>query len=129
MLTEGPFESVAVNGRHYGNYWLLKADHIKFNLEPTIENTSASLNSNEHVGPMHPRSVPASSSETESRIETGSVSAKSNPEGAEIFVDGKFMGQTPSTIPLAAGPHNVVVRLATRVERNGVQSNDVSPAA
>jgi hypothetical protein len=110
ILSEGPFEWMAVNGRHRGSYWLLKSDHFEFNLEPTFENTGASLDSNEHVGPIHPRTVPASSSETESRIEIGSVSVKSDPEGAEISVDGKFMGQTPSTIPLAAGPHKVVVK-------------------
>src|SRR5271157_1581707 len=110
ILTDGPFQWVAINGRHQGNYWLLKSDHFEFNLEPTFENTGASLNSNEHVGPIHPRAVPASSNETESRTEIGSVSVKSDPEGAEIYVDGKVVGQTPSTIPLAAGPHNVVVK-------------------
>jgi PEGA domain len=110
VLTDGPFQWVAINGRHQGNYWRLKSDHFELHLEPTFENTSASLNSNEHVGPIHSRAVPASSNETESRIDIGSVSVESDPEGEEIFVDGKFMGQPPSSIPLAAGPHNVMVK-------------------
>jgi PEGA domain len=110
VITTGPFEWVAINGRHHGSYWLLKSDHLEFSLETNIESTTVSLNSSEHVGPIHPRTLPASSNETESRTEIGSVSVKSDPEGAEIFVDGKFMGQTPSTIPLAAGPHKVVVK-------------------
>jgi F420-dependent methylenetetrahydromethanopterin dehydrogenase len=40
------------------------------------------------------------------------VAIASDPAGAEIYVDGKFVGQTPSTIPLVAGGHDVVVRAA-----------------
>ena len=32
-LTNGPFEWVAVTGRHRGNYFLLKADHFEIKLE------------------------------------------------------------------------------------------------
>lgn len=46
--------------------------------------------------------------------ETGQVKINSEPAGAEILVDGKFVGQTPSTIPLEAGPHNVVIKLPGR---------------
>jgi serine protease Do len=41
---------------------------------------------------------------------TGSVAVISDPVGAEIWVDGKFVGQTPSTIPLPAGSHRVEVK-------------------
>ena len=34
----------------------------------------------------------------------------SEPAGAEIYVDGKFVGQTPSTIHLASGVHRVAVK-------------------
>ena len=34
----------------------------------------------------------------------------SQPEGADIEVDGNYVGSTPSTIPLAAGRHKIVVR-------------------
>jgi len=30
---------------------------------------------------------------------------KSDPEGAEILVDGKFLGTTPSTVQLSPGSH------------------------
>jgi hypothetical protein len=36
----------------------------------------------------------------------------SDPLGAEIWVDGKFVGQTPSTIPLPVGSHRVEVKAA-----------------
>jgi hypothetical protein len=30
--------------------------------------------------------------------------------GAEIYVDGKFVGQTPSTLQLASGTHHIEVK-------------------
>jgi serine protease Do len=45
---------------------------------------------------------------------TGNVAITSDPENADIFVDGKFLGQTPSTILLSTGPHQVVVRASGR---------------
>jgi PEGA domain len=41
------------------------------------------------------------------------VVVKSSPEGAEITVDGKFMGTTQSTLRLSAGEHTV------RIEKSG----------
>jgi serine/threonine-protein kinase len=35
----------------------------------------------------------------------------SNPPGADIFVNGAKSGQTPATLPLAAGQYNLVLRL------------------
>lgn len=37
----------------------------------------------------------------------GSVAISSVPDGADIYVDGKFVGNTPETIKLPAGPHNI----------------------
>jgi serine protease Do len=39
----------------------------------------------------------------------GSVTIHSDPENAEIYVDGKFVGDTPSILPLSAGLHHVAV--------------------
>lgn len=38
-----------------------------------------------------------------------SVAIKSTPDGAEITIDGKFVGTTPSTLQLSAGDHTVVL--------------------
>jgi S1-C subfamily serine protease len=35
----------------------------------------------------------------------GQLTITSDPDSAEIFVDGKFVGNTPATLKLAAGPH------------------------
>ena len=40
----------------------------------------------------------------------GKVSISSTIEGAEVYVDGKFMGDAPSTLMLPSGPHRVEVR-------------------
>jgi serine protease Do len=42
--------------------------------------------------------------------ETGNVAIASDPQNADIFVDGKFLGQTPSTISLSTGQHQVVIK-------------------
>jgi hypothetical protein len=42
---------------------------------------------------------------------TGSVNVSSDPEGAEIYVDDKFVGNTPSTLKLGAGRHSVEIKL------------------
>lgn len=41
---------------------------------------------------------------------TGNVSITSDPQSADIFVDGKFLGETPSTILLSTGPHQVLIK-------------------
>ena len=41
---------------------------------------------------------------------TGAMTVRSAPSGADIYVDGNFVGQTPSTLRLASGAHHVEVR-------------------
>lgn len=45
--------------------------------------------------------------------ETAQVTVKSTPDGADITLDGKFAGSTPSTFQLRPGDHSV------RIELNG----------
>jgi hypothetical protein len=46
-----------------------------------------------------------------SALEKALVHITSSPSGAEIYVDGKFVGNTPSAINIAAGEHVVKVRI------------------
>ncbi|MGC1685552.1 MAG: trypsin-like peptidase domain-containing protein [Candidatus Acidiferrales bacterium] len=39
----------------------------------------------------------------------GMVTINSDTAGADIFVDGKFVGNTPSVLPLSAGMHHIAV--------------------
>jgi hypothetical protein len=109
-LTEGPYEWVSVNGHHHGNYFLLKSSHFEIKLEPAPLGGNVVETINKE-GPLHPARVAASppTSSTTSQ-ETGSVLISSDPPGAEIYVDGKFAGQTPSTIRLPSGSHRIEVK-------------------
>jgi PEGA domain len=57
----------------------------------------------------------ADNSQAEPRVESGlamqpaSIIVKSTPPGADINVDGKYMGSTPSTIQLTPGDHQVSI--------------------
>lgn len=50
-----------------------------------------------------------SSASTPGSTQMGSVLFKSNPDGADILVDGKFVGNTPSTAQLTPGDHSVAI--------------------
>jgi hypothetical protein len=39
----------------------------------------------------------------------GDVTIHSEPENADIYVDGKFVGNTPSVLPLSAGMHHIAI--------------------
>lgn len=52
---------------------------------------------------------------TANAADFSSVSVKSAPEGAEILVNGKFVGSTPSTLQLKFGEHKISVKKADYV--------------
>jgi PEGA domain len=43
-------------------------------------------------------------------VAASQLSVSSNPAGADIEVDGNFVGNTPSTVDVASGEHTVVVK-------------------
>ena len=111
-LTDGPLDWVGLTGKKHGKYFVLRSDHFDLSLEPVAIAVHSSA---DHVGPIHPRGA-AGFVETGSTAGStdsggsGTVVVASEPTGAEIYVDGKFVGQTPATIPLLAGAHRVVVK-------------------
>jgi S1-C subfamily serine protease len=46
----------------------------------------------------------------------GTVTVSSEPDGAEIFVDDKFHGNTPATLKLPAGSHVIVLKFPRRTD-------------
>jgi hypothetical protein len=42
------------------------------------------------------------------------VNVSSNPTGADVLVDGEFVGNCPAALKLAAGKHNVTVKISGR---------------
>lgn len=107
-LTDGPFDWIGVTGKHHGKYYLLRADHYELKLEAVARESGVG-----RAGPIHPHGTELR--EEDATGETGNVAIASDPVGAEIYVDGKFVGQTPSTIPLPAGTHHVEVKAAGRM--------------
>ena len=61
---------------------------------------------------FYPNAV--ATNETNRPAGTGTVSIASDSAGAEIYVDGKFAGNTPSTFELPAGSHHIEVRAGKR---------------
>jgi serine protease Do len=45
---------------------------------------------------------------------SGIVTISSEPDGAEIYIDGKFHGNTPATVKLSAGSHTVLLKSTGR---------------
>lgn len=44
----------------------------------------------------------------------GKLQITSDPSGAEIYIDGNFVGQTPSTIPTTSGRHKILLKCGGR---------------
>jgi hypothetical protein len=122
-ITDGPFEWIAVSGKHHGNYFVLKSDHFDMKLAPGAESATTTRAGHTGVGPLHPRtatavlsdesekshSIAAESGSTGS-VGTGSLAIASDPAGAEIYVDAHFVGQTPATLHPPAGAHRIELR-------------------
>jgi hypothetical protein len=42
----------------------------------------------------------------------GAVNVSSNPAGADVLLDGSFIGNTPALLKLAAGKHTIIVKMS-----------------
>jgi hypothetical protein len=97
-------------------------------LAPGAESATTARPGDPRVGPQHPHTVTAAlieESEKSHSVSTQSIAAgsagveslgtgilaiASDPAGAEIYVDAHFVGQTPATLHLPAGPHRIELR-------------------
>lgn len=75
------------------------------------------LAASNHNAPAVP-GMPASASSAHG---SASVSVISLTPGAEIEVDGAFVGSTPTTLPLPAGPHHITVKTETETWERIIQ--------
>lgn len=48
----------------------------------------------------------------------GTVNASSNPSGADILVDGEFVGNSPAALKLSPGKHTVTVKMSGYTDRS-----------
>lgn len=53
---------------------------------------------------------------TQKRAGFGTIAVTSDPDGAEIYVDEKFVGNSPARLKLPAGTHAIVLRCSACVE-------------
>jgi hypothetical protein len=98
---------------------LLKGGHFTFQLEQVSE-----ANAKTPVAPPGGHARAGASSEQSGAMMKASleaadtaastVSFSSEPNGADIYIDGKFVGQTPATISVQPGSHVVVVKATGR---------------
>lgn len=64
------------------------------------------------VSPVPPRTLVtpvAATTASATADSAATVTVKSTPDGADISVDGKFVGNTPSTLKLAPGDHTISI--------------------
>ena len=74
---------------------------------------SVSEKDREYVpGLANTRTVRASEQAPPAAVQAGDVTVTSTPDSADVFVDGTFKGNTPSTLALAPGKHSVKVTFA-----------------
>jgi hypothetical protein len=118
-ITDGPFEWVDLKGHNRGRYWLLKADEVQATLKPVSKSSSGEAGAgplpaakeNSGSEPLPEKSAGARAFSAASVGSDGGVLIlSSDTEGAEIYIDGKFVGDTPSTISLASGTHEVEIK-------------------
>lgn len=70
---------------------------------------AAVADSNKEVDASLKEDAPQTITAEESAHKVASLHVKSNPDGADILVDGKFVGSTPSSLQLAPGDHTISV--------------------
>jgi len=137
-ITDGPFEWIAVSGKHHGNYFVLKSDHFDRKLAPGAESATSTRPGDPRAGPQHPQTITAALNEESEKshnvhtksiaagsaatgtvgtgsagtasLGTGILAIASDPAGAEIYLDAHFVGQTPATLHLPADPHRIELR-------------------
>jgi serine protease Do len=56
---------------------------------------------------FYPNTTGQSASSTPAAEGFGSVAITSAPDGADVYIDGKFVGNAPETLKLPVGPHSI----------------------
>jgi len=72
--------------------------------------------------------LPATNPAEDKNTESGKVTISADVENADVYVDGKFVGNVPSTLTLSAGAHKIEVKAPDRTswERDLEVMNDSS---
>jgi serine protease Do len=84
-----------------------------------VQNIGFALSSTDLIEVLHrfyPTVSATNSAVTQAADGFGSVTISSDPDGAEVYLDGKFVGNTPATLRLPIGPHTVQLKLPGRTD-------------
>jgi PEGA domain len=112
-ITKGPFVWISINGRRHGDYFVLKSTHFDIRLEPIPAGDGRPIETIDGLGPMRPpKAADSREAGNDSHAEIGTVAVSSDPAGAEVYVDGRFEGQTPATLRLASGLHHFEIQFS-----------------
>ncbi|MGH7745206.1 MAG: trypsin-like peptidase domain-containing protein, partial [Candidatus Dormibacteria bacterium] len=72
---------------------------------------------------FYPRLTPEKASIDSTPDAFGAIAISSAPTGADVYVDGKFVGNTPETLQLSAGQHEI--RISMQGQKDWNRSIDV----
>jgi PEGA domain-containing protein len=94
-----------------------KLDPAKFQPAPLVPAAPPVPTTTQQVPPSSPAATPnAGPTDTTSvspdQGATSELEVSSTPDGADIEIDGNFVGSTPSTVGVIAGPHQLSVKKA-----------------
>jgi len=79
--------------------------------EAPVSSGETRMNSNNSPSTSDAADVPSEPAAVLVRQGYGTIAITSEPDGAEIYVDEKFVGNTPAKLKLAAGSHSIVLKL------------------
>src|ERR1700688_3048149 len=95
----------------------VKLDPAKFQPAPLVP-SAPPVPTTQQVGPSSPAATPNAGPTDTTPVSppdqgaAAELEVSSTPDGADIEIDGNFVGSTPSTLGVAAGPHQISVNKA-----------------
>jgi PEGA domain len=94
----------------------VKLDPAKFQPAPFVP-AAPPVPSTQEVPPSSPAATPSAGSTDTTPVSpdqgaAAELEVSSTPDGADIEIDGNFVGSTPSTVGVVAGPHQLSVKKA-----------------
>src|SRR5581483_4996899 len=76
------------------------------------KNSAETAESKAESKPQGEMKTASMSSTAASAEATGTVSVTTNPDGADVYVDGEFRGNAPATLKLKPGKHTIAVKMS-----------------
>ena len=84
-----------------------------------VQNIGFALSSTDLIEVVHrfyPEVSAPKPSVTQVAEGTGTLSVSSDPDGADVYLDGKFVGNTPAILKLPVGPHTIQIKSPGRAD-------------